>query len=81
MTHDRQYRKAMPVKLAFAILREHAGSQWDQAVVDQVIAVLPTMPTVASFEEVGRMSAEDADFEHITPEDISELLVSVDVEI
>ena len=81
MTHDRQYRKAMPIKMAFAILREHAGSQWDQAVVDQVIAVLPTMPTVASFEEVGRMSAETADFEHITPEDISELLVSVDVEI
>jgi hypothetical protein len=54
MTHDRQYRTAMPVKLAFAILREHAGSQWDPAVVEQVIAVLPTMPTVSQLDEVGR---------------------------
>lgn len=81
MTHDRQYRKAMPIKMAFAILREHAGSQWDQAVVEQVIAVLPTMPLIASLDEVGRMSDDVAEFEHITPEDISELLVSVDVEI
>lgn len=81
MTHDRQYRKAMPFKLAFAILRENAGSQWDAAVVDQVIAVLPSMPTVASFDEVGRMSAEVAEYEHITDEEIDELLASVDVEI
>jgi HD-GYP domain-containing protein (c-di-GMP phosphodiesterase class II) len=81
MTHDRQYRKAMPIKLAFAILREHAGTQWDAAVVDQVISVLPTMPTVATFDEVGRMSPEAAGHEHITDDEISELLVSVDVEI
>ena len=81
MTHDRQYRKAMPIKLAFAILREHAGTQWDAAVVDQVISVLPTMPTVATFDEVGRMSPDAAEHEHITDDEISELLVSVDVEI
>ena len=45
MTHDRQYRKAMTIKMAHAVLREHAGSQWDPAVIDQVMAVYPTMPT------------------------------------
>ena len=81
MTHDRQYRKAMPTKLAFAILREHSGSQWDPSVVDQLIAVLPTMPVIASFDEVGRLSAAAAAAEHITADDISELLVAVDAEI
>lgn len=81
MTHDRQYRKAMPVKMAFAILREHSGSQWDDAVIEQVISVLPTVPTIASFEEVGRLTHKFVEHEHITAEDISELLVSVDAEI
>lgn len=79
MTHDRQYRKAMPMPLAFAILREHAGSQWDDAVIQQVIAAVTTMPTVSSFDAVGR--ADDAvDFDQI-PDDISELLVTLDAEI
>jgi HD-GYP domain-containing protein (c-di-GMP phosphodiesterase class II) len=81
MTHDRQYRKAMPVKLAFAILREHAGSQWDPAVVKQVIAVLPTMPTMSAFDDVGRMAPEQAELEHFSTAEISELLESVDVDI
>ncbi len=81
MTHDRQYRTAMPVKLAFAILREFAGTQWDSAVVDQVIAVLPTMPTVAALDEVGRMAVELSEHEHISAEEISELLALVDAEI
>ncbi len=79
MTHDRQYRKAMPIPLAFAILREHAGSQWDEAVVEQVIAAVTTMPTVSSFAAVGRADGA-ADFDHI-PDDISELLVALDAEI
>ncbi len=54
MTHDRQYRKAMPVGMAFAVLNEHAGSQWDAAVIEQVMTVLPTMPTVSGLDEVGR---------------------------
>lgn len=81
MTHDRQYRQAMPVKLAFAILRENAGSQWDPAVVEQVVSVLSTMSTLAAFEEVGHLTAEALESEHITADDISELLVAVDVEI
>lgn len=79
MTHDRQYRQAMPVGMAFAILREHAGSQWDEEVVEQVIAVFPTMPVVSSFDEVGRpdLTAIDASI----PDDVSELLATVDAEI
>jgi HD-GYP domain-containing protein (c-di-GMP phosphodiesterase class II) len=80
MTHDRQYRTAMPVKMAFAILREFSGTQWDPAVVDQVIAVLPTMPTVATLDEVGRVDADTDHFEHAAPEDITELLALVDAE-
>jgi HD-GYP domain-containing protein (c-di-GMP phosphodiesterase class II) len=81
MTHDRQYRRAMPVKMASAILREHAGSQWDAAVVEQVISVMPSMLTVAAFEEVGRLTLDAVEHEHITTDDINELLVAVDVEI
>jgi HD-GYP domain-containing protein (c-di-GMP phosphodiesterase class II) len=80
MTHDRQYRAAMPIKLAHAVLREHAGSQWDPAVIDQVMAVLPTMPAVSTFDDVGRPSAADTAHEP-SPSDISALLVAVDAEI
>ena len=79
MTHDRQYRKAMPLPMAFAILREHAGSQWDEAVIEQVIAAITSMPTVDSFDAVGRTD-ESVDFNQI-PDDISELLVTLDAEI
>ena len=81
MTHDRQYRTAMPIKLAFAILREHAGSQWDAAVVEQVISIMPTLPTVAAFDKVGHLSDPASLNEHITEADIAELLAAVDVEI
>lgn len=84
MTHDRPYRQAMSIKLAFAILREYAGTQWDPAVVEQVVAVLPTMPVVSSLDEVGRGVAVPV--RHHVPDDISEidvseLLVTVDAEI
>lgn len=86
MTHDRQYRTAMPIKLAFAILREHAGTQWDPAVVEQVIAVLPSMPTVSRLDEVGRGgnvydATRDRVPNDISEIDVSELLVTVDAEI
>ena len=86
MTHDRPYRTAMPIKLAFAILREHAGSQWDPAVVEQVIAVLPSMPVVSRLDDVGRGDsafdpARDRVPNDISEIDVSELLVTVDAEI
>jgi HD-GYP domain-containing protein (c-di-GMP phosphodiesterase class II) len=78
MTHDREYRRAMPLNMAFAILREHAGSQWDEQVVEQVMAAVPSMPMVNAFDRVGR----DDDLERTSiPDDISELLLVVDAEI
>jgi HD-GYP domain-containing protein (c-di-GMP phosphodiesterase class II) len=79
MTNDRQYRKAMGMQMAFAILREHSGSQWDERVVEQVMAVVATMPSADAFDAVGRSS--DADFAGMIPADIRELLVAVDAEI
>ncbi len=79
MTHDRQYRVALALPMAFAILREHAGSQWDEAVVDQVIAVVATLPKVDAFAAVGGAPG-DLDGARI-PDDIGDLLVAVDAEI
>lgn len=78
MTHDRQYRAGMPVKMAFAVLREHAGTQWDPTVIDQLIAVLPSMPGVPGLDEVGRHVDETIDAEL---DDVSALLAAVDAEI
>lgn len=81
MTHDRQYRVGMPVKMAFAVLHEHADTQWDSAVIEQVMTVLPSMPTVSGLDEVGRSvrAAETAPSE--IPDDLGALLVAVDAEI
>jgi HD-GYP domain-containing protein (c-di-GMP phosphodiesterase class II) len=79
MTNDRQYRKAMSTAMAFAILREHAGSQWDERVVEHVMAAVATLPVADAFDAVGRTS--DADFSAMIPSDIRELLVAVDAEI
>jgi HD-GYP domain-containing protein (c-di-GMP phosphodiesterase class II) len=80
MTHDRQYRAGMPVKLAYSVLQEHAGSQWDDEVIRQVIAVLPTMPAVSSFDDVGRHVRSSTGADEL-PGDIGELLEAVDAEI
>lgn len=86
MTHDRPYRKAMPIGFAFAILREYAGPQWDPAVIEQVIAVVPTMPALSSLDGVGRgisVAVEPADRapSDISEIDVRELLATVDAEI
>ena len=88
MTNDRPYREALPVQLGFAILREHAGSQWDPEVVRAVIATVMEMPMVSRLDTVGRMvpptkvpAAVDANFVADMPEDISALLIEVDAEI
>lgn len=77
MTHDRQYRVGMSVKMAFAVLHEHAGTQWDPAVIDQVIAVLPSMSGVPRLDEVGRPHEDET----VIPDGMAELLVAVDAEI
>ena len=78
MTHDRQYRVGMPVKMAFAVLHEHSDTQWDAAVIEQVMAVLPSMPTVSGLDEVGR---HERSTRRSVPDDIGALLVAVDAEI
>ena len=86
MTHDRPYRKAMPVGVAFAILREHAGSQWDQDVVTKVMATLPAMAPANTLAQVGRQHAAaggtdvDIDVSKV-PDDLREILAEVDAEI
>ena len=67
-------------KMAYAVLQEHAGSQWDPEVIRQLIVVLPTMPTVSTFEEVGRHVAASLRDDNM-PSDIGELLATVDAEI
>ena len=57
MIHTRQYREGMGCDKAMAILREHAGSQWDADVVATLQALLirdelPPAPTVLA--DVGR---------------------------
>ena len=86
MTHDRPYRKAMPVGMAFAILREHAGSQWDQDIVTHVMATLPSMAPAGTFANIGRPGHHDAWADEeidvtVVPDDLGEILAAVDAEI
>lgn len=59
MAHNRQYRDGMGDRKAMAILREHAGSQWDAEVVAALCRLVeggavPSAPTVLG--GVGSMS-------------------------
>ena len=47
MTSDRPYRQAMDRHVALSELREHAGSQFDPAVVAALLAVLDAEPAGA----------------------------------
>ena len=56
MANTRQYRQGMGHERAVAILREHAGSQWDESIVAHVVAVNPA-PTDGHFlEAIGRQT-------------------------
>lgn len=64
MAHTRQYRAGMGQERALAILREHAGSQWDASAVDATVRVVSRMPTdhVASpLADIGRGHAASAE--------------------
>jgi HD-GYP domain-containing protein (c-di-GMP phosphodiesterase class II) len=89
MTHDRQYRSALPVGLAFAVLSEHAGSQWDPRVIEHAKVVFATMPTPDALDAIGRSetlaavgapSSVDSSATRL-PDDVSALLAAVDAEI
>lgn len=59
MANTRHYRVGMENAKAFAILREHAGSQWDPWVVEVVIALAGISPVgrPAALDGVGRPHA------------------------
>jgi HD-GYP domain-containing protein (c-di-GMP phosphodiesterase class II) len=44
MTSDRPYRRALPVPVAHAELRRHAGTQFDPQVVEALLAELGEQP-------------------------------------
>lgn len=67
LTQDRPYRRRLTSGTALAVLREHAGSQWDADIVQQ----LTTMVAGSSLDVV----SQDI------PEDLSQLLTAVDSEI
>ena len=55
MAHTRQYRLGMGAERAVAVLREHAGSQWDPTVVAAVAALVERGESPSSaLEAVGR---------------------------
>jgi HD-GYP domain-containing protein (c-di-GMP phosphodiesterase class II) len=85
MTHENRFRKAMQAGMAFAILREHAGSQWDSKVINHMITVLPAMVNAHELSAVGRKVAAVTEPEivsHAMPtEDVNDLLIAVDAEI
>lgn len=60
MAQTRQYRQGMGADKAISILREHAGSQWDERVVDALVGVVETERVeVGRLAEVGRQSTTD----------------------
>lgn len=59
MTGDRHYREGMSPERATAILRQGAGSQWDERCVELVLATLGAEQPVTepAFDRLGRESA------------------------
>ncbi|MEO8697295.1 MAG: HD-GYP domain-containing protein [Acidimicrobiales bacterium] len=56
MANTRQYRLALGNDAAFAVLREHAGAQWDSAVVGHLLDLMtqPDKVVVGTLDNVGR---------------------------
>jgi len=85
MTHEHRHRRAMSPGMAFSVLREHAGSQWDPKVIDHVMAVLPAMDIGEGLTAVGKNVHADstvlvADNVNVV-DDVNDLLIAVDAEI
>jgi putative nucleotidyltransferase with HDIG domain len=58
MANTRQYRTGMGIDRAIAILQEHAGSQWDPAVVEALVSVVRRgLPAYTVLAGVGRSDA------------------------
>ncbi len=62
MTMTRQYREGMPIERAHAILREHAGSQWDEEMVAALILLTSTPGrSVAAAPALGSIGREEGE--------------------
>ena len=59
MANTRQYRQGMGHDRALAILREHAGSQWDPVVVDHLTTMDPAPTDSRVLGSVGRQHCCD----------------------
>ena len=85
MTHEHRHRRAMSPAIAFSVLREHAGSQWDAKVIDHVTAVYAAMEIGQGLVAVGRHVAPELADENESNvnvvDDVNELLIAVDAEI
>lgn len=54
MSHTRQYRQGMGDERAIAILREHAGAQWDGHIVEELVGVVQRGLPQSALDGVGR---------------------------
>jgi hypothetical protein len=71
ITHDRDYRRGLPVGLSLAILNSNAGQQWDAEVVRHLMMVVADSDLAAPATEC----------ELVVPDDLADLLAQVDCEI
>jgi putative nucleotidyltransferase with HDIG domain len=85
MTQEHRFRRALAQSMAFGVLREHAGSQWDARVIQAVMAVLPAMADGQELGSVGSNvdagTAPEIETNAMPAEDLNELLIAVDAEI
>ncbi len=85
MTHDHRHRRAMSPAIAFSVLREHSGSQWDAKVIEAVMAVFPAMDIGPGLVAVGKNVDAETAADYATNvnvvDDVNELLIAVDAEI
>ena len=65
MSNTRQYRTGMEQEKVFAILREHTGSQWDERIVNALIARVRHQPVAGNaLKDVGREVSGRVDERH-----------------
>lgn len=74
MANTRQYREGIGSDRAVAILREHAGSQWDPNAVEALVRVLDAMPATdisMPLENVGRIGCDCLPLEFAAPTELA----------
>ncbi len=85
MTNERRFRRGMAPGMAFSVLREHAGSQWDERVIQHMMTVWPAMVNAHELVAVGTSAGDgepgEIDTNTMLDEEVNELLIAVDAEI